>query len=481
MSLLEVRNPRSGQVDARIPIADAAAVQAEATRLRFNQPAWRAAGLKHRVSTLRCWAEALQSQAPTLVEALTQDTGRRALSRIEALSLQGLINRWTGQAEGVLARASPANQPTANPAITTSTLLRPYGLVGCISPWNFPLTLSTIDAIPALLAGCAVLVKPSEITPRFVEPLLETVRAAPGLGDVFGFVQGPGATGAALVDAVDMVCFTGSVATGRRVAEQAAGRFIPACLELGGKDPIIILASADPEKAAAVALRASVVNTGQACQSIERIYVARPIAEAFLAALVAQAQAVRLNAPDIAVGDIGPFISAAQAGIVQAQIEDALAKGARALTGGVVETIGGGLYLRPTVLVDVTPDMAVLREETFGPVLPVVVFDTADEAAALANAGDYGLSAAVIAATPEEAEQVGAQLNVGAVSINDGALTSQVWEAEKNSFGLSGLGPSRMGDAGLLRFLRKTALIRQSGPPLPLRALAEETANAGPS
>ena len=181
---------------------------------------------------------------------------------------------------------------------------------------------------------------------------------------------------------------------------------------------------------------------------------------------------MRLNHPDIGHGDIGPFIHAPQAAIVQAQIDDARARAARVLTGGTVATLGGGLYLRPTVLTGVAPDMAVLRDETFGPVIPVQVFDTLDEAVALANHGEFGLSAAVIGEA-RAAEAVAARLDAGAVSINDASLTSMIWEAEKSSFGVSGLGPSRMGDAGLLRFCRRQAIIRQAGTPLPLGAYAE--------
>jgi len=291
---------------------------------------------------------------------------------------------------------------------------------------------------------------------------------------VLAFVLGEAATGAALIDRVDFVCFTGSVATGRRIAAAAAAAFIPASLELGGKDPMIVLGSAEPGYAAQVALRASVVNTGQACQSIECVLVARIIAEPFIAALIAAAERVRLNYPDIGCGDIGPFIAQRQAGIVAAQIEDARARGARVLTGGEVLCLGGGSYLKPTVLCDVTSGMRILEEETFGPVIPVIPFDTVEEAVRLANRGRYGLSAAVLAGTPEEAEGVASQLHVGAVSINDGSLTALVWEAEKTSFKDSGLGPSRMGDSGLTRFLRRRVLIRQSGAPAPLAAYAEK-------
>ena len=271
------------------------------------------------------------------------------------------------------------------------------------------------------------------------------------------------------------MAFTGSVATGRKVGAAAAAAFIPASLELGGKDPMIVTASADPVWAAGVALRASVLATGQACQSIERVYVARAIAEVFLDELVARAEAVRINWPEIVVGDIGPFIDGRQGEIVQAQIDDAVARGARVLAGGQIEK-HGGTWLRPTVIVDVRPDMALMREETFGPVVPVTVFDSIDGAVALANEGVFGLSAAMLAGTLEEAEAVGVRLHAGAVSLNDGSLTSMIGEAEKTSFGLSGLGASRMGASGLLRFFRRQALLRQHGQAMPLAAWAEDAA-----
>jgi succinate-semialdehyde dehydrogenase / glutarate-semialdehyde dehydrogenase len=292
-------------------------------------------------------------------------------------------------------------------------------------------------------------------------------------------VDGDGAAGAALVTVSDYIAFTGSVATGRKVGEAAARAFIPASLELGGKDPMIVLPDADPEAAAKIALRASVLNNGQACQSIERIYVARSIAEPFLAALVAGAKQARLNYPDVNQGDIGPFIFAKQAEICGQQIQDAVAQGATLLAGGQIENLGGGQYLRPTILTNVTPDMAVMAEESFGPILPVTIYDSVEQAIQWANGGEFGLSGAVIGRDVAAAEAVADQLQVGGVSINDGSLTGLVWEAEKSSFGLSGLGPSRMGKSGLMRFFRKKAIIRQSGEALPLAAYSEEAlANA---
>jgi succinate-semialdehyde dehydrogenase/glutarate-semialdehyde dehydrogenase len=471
---LAVVNPRTGEVDHSISPLDGSAIATLAAALRVGQRGWSASSPADRGVQLRRLADAITARRADLIEALTADTGRAAISAIEVDSAIRTLHRWADGAPGLIERHQPTDRATAIPTITATMRLVPYGLVGVISPWNFPLTLALIDAIPALAAGCAVLIKPSEITPRFIGPLMAAIGDVPEMAAVLAVIEGDGATGAALVEHVDFVAFTGSVVTGRKVGEAAARAFIPASLELGGKDPMIILASADVERAADIALRASVLNTGQACQSIERIYVARAIAEPFTAALVAKAQTARLNFPDVRKGDIGPFIFARQAEIVQSQIDDAVACGARLLAGGQVETLGGGKYLRPTVLVDVTPDMAIMVEETFGPVIPVTVFDTEDEAVNYANSGIFGLSAAVIAGSAEEAERVAVRLNAGGVSINDGSLTGLVWEAEKSSFGASGLGPSRMGDSGLLRFFRRQAILRQSGAAMPLSAYSEE-------
>lgn len=467
---VRVRNPRTGELDYEIETLSADEVAKVAQDLRQRQVAWAGLSAQQRGEVLRLWAETLAAQSDAIVAALTDDTGRRGISKVEVTGTVRLIQRWAERAPAIISAELAKETATSVPGISTRPRLHPYQLVGVISPWNFPLTLATIDTVPALAAGCAVMVKPSEVTPRFIRPLMATVPAELPLA----VIEGDGASGAAMIGKVDFVCFTGSVATGRKVAAAAAEAFIPASLELGGKDPMIVLASADPVQAARTALRASVVNTGQACQSIERIYVARAIAEPFLAALVEQAQACRINADDIGAGEIGPFIFERQAAIVRGQIEDAVGRGARLLAGGQIEEIGGGLYLRPTVLADVAPDMAVMREETFGPVLPVTLFDDVEEAVRLANAGEFGLSAAVIAGSVEEAEAVAERLEAGAVSINDGALTSMVWEAEKSSFKASGLGPSRMGDSGMMRFFRRQALIRQSGAPLPLSFYSEE-------
>ncbi len=471
MTTLHARNPRTGELDYSFEAASRLDIERAANRLRAAGQDWQELGLEGRMAKLGALADAIGRHRAAIAERLSVDTGRRKIAGREVDGAVGAIRGWVSQAPHLLPEGWTDGR--MNPAIRHAPQFVPYSLVGVISPWNFPLTLSMIDTIPALLAGATVMVKASEVTPRFVEPLMAAIEDA-GLQDVVTFMHGAGPTGVDLIDHVDAVCFTGSVATGRKVAAAAAGNMIPAFLELGGKDPLIILESADIDLASDAALRGSVLSTGQACQSIERIYVARAIHDAFLAKLVAKAKAVRLNWPDIGAGDIGPIIFANQAEILQRHIDDAVAKGAKVMTGGMIETHGGGRWLEPTVLSNVTHDMVVMREETFGPVLPVMAFDTASDAIALANDTEFGLSAAVFAGTLDEAEAVGREIEAGGVSLNDAALTALFHEAEKHSFKLSGMGGSRMGPAGFQRFLRRKALIANTGTPAPLGAFAED-------
>ena len=260
------------------------------------------------------------------------------------------------------------------PTVRIESQVVAFPLVGVISPWNAPLMLALLDAVPALFAGCAVLLKPSEVTPRVIETLFETVREVPELAAVFDYVTGPGEVGQAVIAEADTICFTGSVPTGRKVAVACAERLIPCNLELGGKDPCIVTETADLDRAATSVLRGAVYATGQVCYSVERVYVHESVHDAFVAKLVEQAKAVRLNADNPRAGHIGPFTFAPQADIVMRHIADAKAKGAKVLTGGEVEDIGGGLYMRPTVLTGVTHDMLIMQDETFGPCIPVMAY-----------------------------------------------------------------------------------------------------------
>lgn len=470
---LAVKNPRTGEVDFTIEAADAVAVQALASRARSAQSAWQALGLEGRAQALLALQAAITRHFDAIHAALADDTGRNKIARREIEGALASLGGWAAQAPHLLPTAWTDGR--FDPRIAHAPQWVPYGLVGVISPWNFPVTLSMIDTIPALLAGCSVIIKPSEVTPRFVAPLKAAIAEVSALNGVLQLVLGDGGTGIALIDAVDAICFTGSVATGKKVAVQAAGRLIPSFLELGGKDPLIITETADLDRAVTAALRGSVLSTGQACQSIERIYVARPLYEDFVAHLVAAAKAARFNQPDRKIGEIGPMIFGKQAETIAAQLADAVAKGAKVLSGGVVEHHLGGDWIAPTVVVDVDHSMALMREETFGPVMPVMAFDKVEEAIYLANDSEFGLSAAVIAGTLAEAEAIGRQIEAGAISLNDAALTSQFYEAEKQSFKASGLGGSRMGPAGFQRFCRRKALIANRGDVTPLSAYSEET------
>jgi acyl-CoA reductase-like NAD-dependent aldehyde dehydrogenase len=468
---IPVHNPRTGQVDYQLEVHDRSQVHALSTRLRAAQPAWEALGADGRGAVLLAWREAIAANAGQIIAALCADTGRHLMSRIETASVQEWMRYWAERAPQLLSNL-PAGTSAMAPAVHYSQRLIPYPLVGIISPWNVPLLLGLIDAVPALMAGCSVLLKPSEVTPRFTEPLQRTIDQVPELAGVFAITTGGPETGQSLIDHADAICFTGSVNTGRKVAVQAASNFIPAFLELGGKDAAIVLASAGLENAANAILRSAAGMTGQACQSLERIYVHESVYQEFVDLLVAKAQAVELNWPDLHRGVIGPFIFPPQAAKVQAQIDEAVARGATVLCGGQVEQ-HGGWWCRPTVITGVNHDMALMREETFGPVLPVMPFSSVDEALALANDSQYGLSGAVFAGTREEGEAVAERLVGGAISVNDASLTAHVHDVEKNSFCLSGMGGSRMGDAGLLRFLRKRAILFQSGKAACLSVLDE--------
>ena len=467
---LAVRNPRTGEVDYHFTAPSAAEVLSKARQLRNAQQIWRDTSLEHRIDVMRRWRVEWIARQEQITNALASDTGRYLISMGEVQSVVGMIDRWCTQTTGLALEQE--TRSIVHPTISYQSQQVPYSLVGVISPWNFPVSLCFIDAIPALLAGCAVYVKPSEITPRFVVPAMQSILAVPELAAVFQLQAGARATGEALISAADVICFTGSVATGRLVAENAARQFIPAFLELGGNDPLIVAPSADLEHATDVALRATCLATGQACQSIERVYVHRSQFDAFVTTLVTKSLQVEPNWPDIHSGTIGPFIFGKQADLVLSQLADARSKGAQVLCGGEIEN-HGGKWLRPTVLVNVDHSMKIMSDETFGPVIPVMAYDTIEEAISWANQGMYGLSAAVIAKTLEEAEIIGRQIDAGGISLNDGSLTAMCHEAEKNSFKLSGMGGSRMGPAGYTRFFRKKVLIRQHGAPTTISSISE--------
>ncbi len=460
---LAVRDPRTSGVEFDLVVADRAAVGVVAARLRQGQSEWAAMGLEARIAILMRWAQLIDGPfRQPLIDADSRDTGGGEISRIAPDMMLGVLRGTAASAKAQLAAAHREGVSRADPQIAYRTILKPYPLVGVISPWNAPTMLSMLRAIPPLFAGCAVLVKPSEVTPRFAAPLRASIQTIPELAAVFDFVFGDGETGQAVIDSVDYVSFTGSVPNGRRVAESCARRLIPCDLELGGKDPLVVLASADIAAAVSAALRGAVTSTGQVCFSIERIYVAESIHDEFVAQLVERASHIAINYPDPKVGQLGPFIGPQQAGIVDAHLDDAVAKGAVIVAGGKSFVEDGGRYMRPTILTHVNHGMLLMQEETFGPVMPVMKFRDAEEAVRLANDTQFGLSAAVMAGTEAEALAVAERIDAGNVSVQDAFLTFHAGEAQSDRFGVSGVGSAR---PGLTRYLRRQALLINRGTP----------------
>lgn len=457
---MTARNPLTGVEDYRFRVDSREDVRRAVERVRAAQAGWNALGVEGRAAALRRLWDAFEREKPALLAALCADTGRERIAHIEIGAVKQYVEFAIANAREVL--APQTERPTAIPGVVGSQQLVPYGVVGVIAPWNFPVVLSMVDAIPALMSGCGVVLKPSEVTPRYAEPLAAIFASVPQLADVFAIVRGPGGTGADLVDHCDAIVLTGSVRTGRVVAEQAARRFIPAFLELGGNDAVIVTHDADLERAAMVCVRAAVAATGQACQSVERVYVDRRVHDRFLKRVCEVAGQLTLTCDDPA-GHIGPFIMSRQADIVREQIDEAVSQGARVECGGrIIER--GGRWCEVTVLSSVTHRMRVMRDETFGPVLPVMAFDTIEQAIALANDTEYGLSANVFAATEAEARAIGERLEAGFVSLNDASMSSMVFDVEWEGFKLSGLGRSRMGRSGVARYLRVKAIVANRGP-----------------
>lgn len=459
---MNTRNPRTGVFDYQRPELSGEAIAARCQQLLQGQKKWQANGFSYRSEILQLWKSVIHEHQHDLLNALIIDTGRVWETKLEIDLLLSSIDRWCKLAGEFFTPIPEKN--TQIPFIRLQQDWVPYELVGVISPWNFPLLLSLIDTLPALLAGAAVIVKPSEVTPRFIDVMNKTINQVPALKEVLAYIPGDGKTGAALIEHCQLICFTGSTATGKKVYEAAARNMIPVFLELGGKDPAIVLPSANLDQAATSIFWGSTANAGQSCLSIERVYVHASIHDALILRLKKIAENSMLNAADINEGEIGPIIYEKQVQIINDHLQDALDKGATLITGNSrCEYIGGGFYCKPTILSNVNHQMKLMQEETFGPIIPVMRFEKEEEAIALANDSIYGLSGAVFAGTTEEAMEIGKQICGGAISINDAALTAIMHEGEKTSFKLSGIGGSRMGAVAMRRFLKQKVYIIKKG------------------
>jgi len=460
---MKIRNPYTGENDYELIEDTPDMVNKKANEIRSAQKTWQQNSIAERIVILQKWMRSFTEFQTEIAEQLAIDTARKRISKAETEGIIGLMQAWSYRAPQLYTPPKERTSASAN-TVQIGQQWIPYGLVGVISPWNFPLLLALIDTIPALLAGCGVLLKPSEVTPRFMDGLEKSILAVPELAAVLKLVRGGAEAGKEVVNTVDAICFTGSVPTGKMIGAACAERFIPAFLELGGKDPAIVLDDADLKVATDAILRSCAGATGQACQSLERIYVAKNIYTAFVEEITKKAAAVTLTTnPN--EGQMGPLIFEKQAQKIQEQIDDAIAKGANILTVGKVKNINGGLWCSPTVLTNVDHSMDVMVEETFGPLIPIMSFSTDKQAVAWANDSVFGLSASVFSKDRNRAIEIASQIEAGAISINDGSLTNKVYDAEKNSFKESGINGSRMGDAGFLRFFRKKAILIQTVHP----------------
>jgi len=447
---VESIDPVTGDVIARFDATPPNEMPEIFARARRAQAGWAAQPLGARCALLRRLRERLFARRQEVAGVITREVGK---PRVEALFADVLValDSATYYADHAAEMLRTERVPHHNLAVKAkSGWLRyePYGVIGLISPWNYPLAIPMGQIVPAVVAGNAVVLKPSELTPWCGALIGELFAEAGFPRDLVQVVQGGGEVGAALVEAgPDKVIFTGSVATGKKVAEACARRLIPSVLELGGKDAMIVLADAGLEIASSAAVWGGFTNCGQACLSVERIYVEQGIAERFIERCVAKTRLLQLgpgNDPDT---EVGPMIRPQQVDRVEEQLRDAIARGARVLTGGRRRPDLGPCYFEPTVVVDVDHSMRIMREETFGPVLAVRSVADAEEAVALANDSPFGLSASVWTRDARRGQQIAAKLRAGSVMVNDVASYFAIPEAPHGGCGASGWGRthSRLG------------------------------------
>ncbi|UFS98523.1 aldehyde dehydrogenase family protein [Nocardia huaxiensis] len=452
-----VLNPLTRELVGEVPEHSAEQVATVVAGLRAQQAHWQGLGVAGRTRWLAKYRDWLLDNQERLAELLRSETGKPyAEALVELPFVIDELNYYGRHAAEFLADEQPRPHGLLTAGRRITVRHEAYPVVGVISPWNFPVALTLWDAIPALFAGSAVIVKPSEHTPLTVRAAVDGWRSI-GAPQVFETVTGAGATGAAVVDTVDFLQFTGSVRTGRVIAEQAARRLIPVSLELGGKDPAIVLADADLERAAAGVAFGALVNSGQMCVSTERIYVEESVHDRFVELLVDQVSALRQNNFDGFDTELSGLITDEQFEIVQRHVEDALERGATVRHGGKPGMQPG--FFEPTVLTDVDHSMLVMREETFGPVLPVMRARDADQAVELANDTEYGLAATVWAGSTARAQQIAHRLQVGAVDVNDSAAAHLIcFVAPMSGWKSSGIG-GRFGKEGIRKYCRTRTVV----------------------
>jgi acyl-CoA reductase-like NAD-dependent aldehyde dehydrogenase len=464
---IAVENPATGEIITTVPSLSAAEVHELAEQARAAQPGWEALGFDGRAKIFRRAQKWVIDNSERIIDVIVSETGKT----IEDAQLAEIS--YGANAFGFWAKH--ASEDLADERIKSSSIFvkgkklisryKPLGLVGVIGPWNFPLTNSFGDCIPALAAGNSVILKPSEVTPLTSLLMAEMLRECGMPEHVFQVATGAGDTGAALIDEVDFVMFTGSTRTGKKVAARAAESLTPLGLELGGNDPMIVLSDADLERAANVATYYSMNNGGQVCISVERVYVEEPVYEEFVGKVTKKVRKLRQGDPSSGPGttEVGAVIFPPQIDIIDAHVKDAVAKGAKVLTGGKARE-GAGRFYEPTVLVDVDHSMECMTEETFGPTLPIMKVRDAEEAIELANDSPYGLQASVFTKDLARGEQIARRVEAGAVCVNDAQINYAALELPMGGWKTSGLG-SRHGAGGIRKYCaQQTLLVTRLAP-----------------
>ena len=436
-------NPATGAVLRQIGCASDADVRAAVERARRAQPQWNALGVERRIEILRRLQRVLFDRKTEVARAITEEAGK---PYVEALLTEVLIvlDSVRFLVENAFGFLRDEVVPHGNPAMKAKRgriLREPHGVIGIISPWNYPFSTPAAETLAALVTGNAVVLKPSELTPQTALVLAKLLHESGMPDDVFQVVIGDGAVGAALLEsAVDKVVFTGSVATGRLIAQACAARLIPVVLELGGKDPMIVLHDADVDVASSAAVWGAFMNAGQTCLSVERCYVHQTLCANFLDACVEKTRKLSVGNGMDPKTEVGPMIHEKQLKIVEGHVEDARARGAQILAGGSRLLEKGPNFYAPTVIAGVTHDMLIMREETFGPVLPVASFETDEQAIQLANDSEFGLAASVWTRDRRRGEALARKINAGTVMVNDVLSCFGISEAPHGGMKSSGIG-----------------------------------------
>ena len=449
-------NPATGELIRELDCATDAEVRAAVAQARAAQPAWAALGAEDRIRVLRQFQRLLHENKTEAATLITQETGK---PYVEALLTEVLVvldaARFLIDNAFAFLREQPVSHGSVAMKAKKGCILRePYGVIGIVSPWNYPLSIPAVDTLAALVTSNTVVLKPSEFTSLIALKLESLLHAAGVPKEAFRVIVGDGATGAALLNSeIDKLVFTGSVPTGKRIAQVAAARLLPVVLELGGKDPMLVLDDADLDVASSAAVWGAFVNAGQACLSVERCYVHQSRYEEFLDACVAKTKQLHVGNGMDPQTDVGPMIHERQLRIVENQVEEARAQGARVLAGGTRLPELGPHFYAPTVLADVTHEMRIMREETFGPVLSIAPFSNDAEAIRLANESEFGLAASVWTRDTNRGETIARQIAAGTVMVNDTISCFGISEAPHGGFKASGIGRSH-GQFGLEEMVR---------------------------